>query len=228
MAKEKKSSKTTLYIALIIIIFVLSFLYSARRNFRKGIFLDDRFFYLTENTLFESDKQNQIRLKSNGSDTDFTITLNGDTQAASLKWDDAHVTISYENGSVIEGDWNGKYITDSDGMPIATDSDEITMSNGETTQPVGFYQNSALSHALCQISQNKTVIRHSIWIILLGVVVYLIGAIEFLYPEKCHFFLRGWRYKNPELSEEGTLIEKISGIIGMVLGLIAVTGLFIS
>ena len=205
MAKEKKSSKTTLYIALIIIIFVLSFLYSARRNFRKGIFLDDRFFYLTENTLFE-----------------------GDTQAASLKWDDAHVTISYENGSVIEGDWNGKYITDSDGMPIATDSDEITMSNGETTQPVGFYQNSALSHALCQISQNKTVIRHSIWIILLGVVVYLIVAIEFLYPEKCHFFLRGWRYKNPELSEEGTLIEKISGIIGMVLGLIAVTGLFIS
>lgn len=228
MPNIKKSPTTYLFAAIIFIVFLLSFLYSARRNFRKGVFVDDQFFYLTSGTLLESDEQNKISLKSNDSGIDYTITLDGVTQTANLKWDSGHVTITYENGLVVEGDWNGENMVDHDGKPVTMHSAQNTNDIKEDAQLASFYQNDALNHTLCQISRNKTVKRHSLLTIVLGIAFYMIGALEFLNPDTYRFFLRGWKYKRDNVTEKSALSEKVGGIVVMVIGLLAITGIFIS
>ena len=227
MNKTKTTPKQLFQIAVIAVIFTLSFLYSLRRNLPNGIYVDDEFFYLISGTLLESDEKNQISLKANDSEIDFTITLNGSVQKAKLKSEGSHVSIDYENGPSIDGEWSGERIINDEGMPLEFDLDEITVwTDGKSSKTNLRY--SSLSNALYQISQNQLTKRNSIWTILLGISFYAIGALEFLYPNTYHFFLRGWRYKKAELSEEGAITEKIGGIIVMIIALVAITGIFIS
>ena len=64
--------------------------------------------------------------------------------------------------------------------------------------------------------------------VIAGSILYLAGALTFLFPNESHFFMRGWAYKKQELSDEGILAEKIGAVAIMVLGIVGVLGLFIS
>ncbi len=81
---------------------------------------------------------------------------------------------------------------------------------------------------MCSSDLNKLVKRHSLLTILLGIAFYLIGALEFLNPDTYRIFLRGWKYDRNGISKESAASEKIGGIVVMLIGLIALTGIFIS
>lgn len=225
MTKKKLTFQQLMTAAVILAVFIISFVYASQRNFRKGIFVGDQFFYVKSQTLLEAGNKDQISLKSSDSGIDFTITQGGTTQSAHLQSDGEQVNITYENGPVINGEWTGKRIVDSGGgMPLESSVDKIRTDDGNVSQSKASY--SDLSNALYLISQNKLTLRNSILNMLLGIVFYFVGATEFLFPETYHFFLRGWRYKHQELSEEGTFTEKVGGVVVMLLGMVTFTGIF--
>lgn len=55
---------------------------------------------------------------------------------------------------------------------------------------------------------------------MLGGLLYLIGAVTFLYPEKVHFFGTRWRYKNAELSDDGIMMQMFSAVVMMIMAAI--------
>ena len=56
--------------------------------------------------------------------------------------------------------------------------------------------------------------------IILAIVVYVIGALTFLYPEKMFFLGSRWQFKNPELSEDGKMMEQFGGVVLMIVGFV--------
>lgn len=228
MQKKKLTLPQLMMTAVIIAVFIISSIYSMRRNLRKGVYVGDQFFYQTNASLFERDKKTQISVDKNDSGLQFTITSDGKEKSGELTLDETHVTITYENGPVVDGDWTGERIIDSKTeLPLEAAFDEYIMFHSENPKSSEL-EYSSISNALYQISQNKTTKRSSIFNLLMGAAFYFIGATEFLFPESYHFFLRGWRYKHQELTDEGAFMEKLGGIVVMILGLIALTGIFIS
>lgn len=227
MAKKKLTLPQLMMAAVMAAILIASFAYSSRRNFPKGVYVGEQFFYLKSQTLLESTQKNQISFKQNDSSIDFTLVFDGNEESANLKLDGDHITITYENGLEIGGEWTGERIIDKESeMPLEAALDEVTIYSPGFENPSAQY--SSISNALYLISQNKLTRRNSIFTMLLGIAFYFIGALEFLFPETYHFFLRGWRYERAKLSKEGEYMEKLGGIIVMVIGLIALTGIFIS
>jgi hypothetical protein len=51
-------------------------------------------------------------------------------------------------------------------------------------------------------------------------VIYALGIASFFWPEEVHFWGSRWRYVNAELSDEGILVQKISGAACAVVGVV--------
>lgn len=224
--KEQKG-KRWIFIA-IIGVAVLAVAFSGWRNLRKGIFLANDFFYRVDDSLYQNDSINYIRTAPKDGGVGFTILLNGKEQSATLPKKGDLASIIYDDGTVIEGVWNGQWFTDPEtGLPMEFGEVTITVTAGDesflTPQP----GKPAISNALCRIAWSDLEQRGNIALLFIGGILYALGAVSFLFPNEAHFFLRGWAYKKAELSESGIFMEKIGGILAMAVGALVMTGLFI-
>lgn len=221
--KERKIDFRIL--TLIISIAALSIIFSGWRNLRKGIFLGDDFFYQAESSLYQRNSMNYIRSVPKDDSVGFIISLNGKEQSASLTRQGDSVSITFDDGTIIKGIWNGQWLSDEEtGLPLNFSSDNITVTVGNQPSEPG---KPAVSSALCQIVWGDLEPRGSIVLVIVGGLLYALGAVTFLFPNEAHFFLRRWAYQKAELSEDGVLAEKIGGIVGMAAGVVVMIGLFI-
>lgn len=79
----------------------------------------------------------------------------------------------------------------------------------------------ALADFLLNAADGEDQSRGSAWVALLYALLYLLGAITILWPEKVAFFGWRWRYRsNPELSEDGLLYEYFCGVISIIGGIL--------
>lgn len=215
----KKSKSVIVLLAL----FVIALAFSGWRNFRKGVYIGDDFFYKNGETLYQSG-ENTISIQKSGGVTQFTVWINGEQQTADVEWSGDYAAITYGDGNVVAGSWDGQRLLGEDGIPLIYSLDEITVTIGNEIAPVG---KGTLSNALCKIDRNETENRGFGLMLVVGVILYLIGALTFLYPNESHFFLRRWAYWEAELSEEGLWAEKIGGIIAMIAGTVVMAGMFL-
>jgi hypothetical protein len=221
--KEKKIDRGIL--ALIIGIAVLAVLFSGWRNLRKGVYLGNDFFYRAGDCLYQKNSVNYIRSVPEDGSIGFTISLNGKEQSASLTRQEDFVSITYDDGTVIEGIWNGQWFSDREtGFPLEFGADNITITVGNQPFQPG---KPAISNALCRIAWGGLERKGSMILLCFGGFLYALGAAAFLFPNEAHFFLRRWAYQNAELSESGLLMEKAGGVIVMVVGIVVMLGLFI-
>lgn len=223
---EKMKRMKNGYVIAMLALFLFALAFSGWRNCRRGIFIGDDFFYKMSDTLYKSG-ENMISLQKNGDATQYSIQLNGEKQSAVSQWNGDRATVTYEDGTVIAGAWNegsdwGLY--GEDGVPLAfTAGNGITITVGDEAVPIG---KTALANALCRIDRKETESRGSLGATAAGAVLYLIGALIFLYPNEAHFLFRKWAYQQAELSDAGLFMEKSGGIVVMIAGLAIMTGIF--
>ena len=219
---EKRVDRRVL--ALILGIAVLALIFSGWRNLRKGIYLGSDFFFRAEETLYQRNPVNYIRTVPADSGIDFTIVLNGVEQSANLQRDGDFVSITFDDGTVFEGAWNGQWFYDKQtGLPMEFGGG-VTVVVGNQIPPI---RKPAISNALCRIAWGDLEQRGHVSLLFVGGLLYALGAVTFLFPNEAHFFLRRWAYQNAELSETGLFMEKAGGVVGMVVGVAVMMGLFI-
>lgn len=131
------------------------------------------------------------------------------------------VTISFPDGPSWTGFWDGENFTDSEGFLIGwwaeirlyTEDGQPEPGDADYCQPLN----------KVYFGQEETI---SAWYILgAGVLVYILGVVTVLYPDKVHFLFSKWAYNNPELSDAGILAERIGGVVVLILGICLMTGI---
>ncbi len=215
MERSKK-----IYIAAVTAVFAAALIFSVWRNFRSGVFVGNDFLYKQSDAMYIKNDANNIAADENG----YTIILNGKRQTASVMWSKDRASVTFDDGTVMEGYWDGQNLWRDDGMPF-TYSDGFSVSvGGEENHHIG---KGTISDALCKIDRNETETRGSVWLVLVGVILYLMGAFAFLFPNESHFLLSSWAYKEPELSDAGLFMERLGGIAAMLAGIVFIIGIFI-
>lgn len=122
----------------------------------------------------------------------------------------------------MEGTWfSGEYLVNDEGIPLIWEEMTIVV-NGEEP-PIS---NETLSNVLCRLDLGETEQNGSIGVILIGALLYVIGAFTFQFPDQMHFGFSGWLYKNPELSEDGRAFEKFGGVVCMAVGFLMAANMF--
>lgn len=214
------------YVAVMLALFLFALAFSGWLNSRRGIYIGDDFFYKMSDTLYKSG-ENIISLQKKGDATQFSVQLNGEKQSAVSQWNGDRVKVTYEDGTVIAGAWKQGSdwgLCGEDGIPLAfTAEDGITITVGDGAVPIG---RTALANALCRIDRKETESRGSLGATAVGAVIYLIGALTFLYPNESYFLFRRWAYQRAELSDAGLFMEKSGGVVAMIAGLAIMTGIF--
>ena len=215
MTQNKK-----IYIVFISVLIVVLAL-SCWINFRNGIYIGDRFFYMVDDTLYKNNKNNNISLQENNNSTEFDIYLDREHQNASVRWEGDKAVITYDDNTVIKGTWDGNWLHGDDEIPILPETRVVVGDERPQIDKI------TIAYALCKIDRGETSTRGSVGIVIFGAAAYLLGALAFVFPNKVHFFMRKWAYKNAELSDEGVLAEKIGSVIIMLAGIVLMLGLFI-
>lgn len=80
---------------------------------------------------------------------------------------------------------------------------------------------SSVAAFLIRIAQEEPGRRGHAAALFLFAFVYLVGAVNFLWPEQVAFFGHRWQFKNePELSDEGLFMAKLGSIVIMALSVV--------
>lgn len=190
------------------------------KNLGRGIYMGDVFLQQKSGVLYRS-KGNEISMEKEDTGADFDITLKDTSQSARLDWSGKnHAVITFEDGNVVEGDWESSWggdgeLIDEEGFPIWV-SDDMAISFDDDFSSISY---GTLGAVLCRMFYGSTETRGSLWIVLVSAVIYIIGALSFLFPNAMHFGFFGWMYEKPQLSEEGIALEQIGAVILMLVGI---------
>lgn len=222
--QNMKEKKSRIFFLVILSIYIICLVSGIRVGLRRGVDLGDVFFYKKGSGYYAADRDNQIRLSSQGQTEHASIVLNGKAQEAELSWKDSEVKITYGDGTVTEGTWGNDCLLDKEGMPVMYSGEAVTVITGGGAKEV---RKEVLSDALCRVSRGAAEMRGSVWFMMLGTVLYGFGVFALKNPESSHFFLSRWRYRNAELSEEGKVVEQIGGAVFLIFGTVLVSGVFL-
>ena len=109
------------------------------------------------------------------------------------------VTFSFADDT-INGTWTGDQLLAADGSPVGWDEMQIIAGNEKPVISDETYSN-ALGHILYGNLESI-----SFWgFTVLGVLIYVLGIVQILYPDKVYFFLRRWQFSecgNYRMKEE--------------------------
>lgn len=141
----------------------------------------------------------------------FTGTVGQETVDALLTAEGDRITVDLGDGEPLTGAWDGQHLLDESGLPLGV-GEVIIVVNGQES-PMSRY---AMAATLTRMAFGAVEQRGSFWLALMGAVLYLLGAVTFLYPEQAHFFLSRWQYEHAELSDAGILAERIGAVVAMV------------
>ncbi len=225
--QEREAIKKFLWIS--VPVWVILATLSCRINLRQGIYVDGDFLY-SEGQGYFCRQQDEICMYEEGPDTRFEVIWDGIKKDATLVWGEAvgnngtQVYVTFQDGNIIEGIWNGENLSDAEGKDLAFGRFDVVVTVNGKRSPVS---DIAWSKIFCRLSLGDTDTKGSIVFIFIGTMSYVLGVLSFLFPDKTHFFLRGWQYERAELSDAGRLIAKTGGIVVMVLGGIIMLQIFL-
>ena len=186
---------------------------------QKGVYVGDDFYHRAAGNRYVYNNGNYIRQKS---DREFEVAGNGQKRSAVCDTDGNHICVQFE-AEKVEGDWDGENIVTKDGSPAGLDEFQITF-NGEKPK----ISDAAYATAIAQIVYRDTTSRMHWASIIVGWVCFALGAVAIVNPNFSAFFLERWKYdQEPELSDIGVWIERIGGVICIVIGIVLMTGLYI-
>ena len=171
-------------------------------NTQQGVYAGDVFLPRTEagyGPITMALEEDAVTFTGTAAYTNFTAVLCRDEDM---------VSIAFADGETLTGHWNGANLCNDDGTPYAHTSHAITVTVGNEPSPLG---NAALADVLCRMAFGVTESRGSLHLLLLGTVLYVLGALYVLIPEKMYFLGRQWVFSHAELSDMGRLGQVIGG-----------------
>ena len=171
-------------------------------NTRQGVYAGDVFLPRTEagyGPIVLTLEDDAVTFSGTAADTDFT---------AALCWDEGLVSIAFADGATLTGQWDGANLCNDVGTPYAYTSHAITVTVGDEPSPLG---QAPLADVLCRMAFGVTEAQGSLHLLLAGTVLYVLGALYVLIPEKMYFLGRQWVFSHAELSDMGRLGQVIGG-----------------
>ncbi|MGN1021037.1 MAG: hypothetical protein ACI4O7_11790, partial [Aristaeellaceae bacterium] len=152
-------------------------------NTRQGVYAGDVFLPRTENgygPIVLTREDNAVSFTGTAADTDFTAVLCRDGDM---------VSIAFADGETLTGQWDGANLCNDGGTPYAYTSHAITVTVGDEPSPLG---HAALADVMCRMAFGVTEAQGSLKLLVLGAVLYVLGALYVLIPEKMYFLGRQW------------------------------------
>lgn len=184
-------------------------------NVRQGVAAGDRFLLLRDDRHYRADAQNEIILSPSDAGTDFDILLDGQSSSAHLTWNGDRARVEFDDGNVVEGDWDGSTLVNLAGAP----ADLLTNPSVTATVSANVVNASLLGAALCRMDLGATSSAGSLLLVILGVIVYIFGILNVFWPQGMYLLLSRLHYNYQELSDDGGRRAQIfSGIIAMLGG----------
>lgn len=202
------------------LLFVLLAIPAAWLQCRDGVMMEERFFAQKSADLYAAGKDS-VAIERTSDGADIAIQLNGERLNAQLKVDGEHYTFDYEDGRRVEGyaGWWEDQLTDADGMPLGW-TDGVVVIVGDEEPASVLTREYALSNVLYRMYAGICEQRGHILVILMALFICALGVASFFWPEEVHFFGNRWRYANAELSYDGVVAQKISGVACAVAGVV--------
>lgn len=175
-------------------------------NLQTGVFIGDDFLRRTDSGY------GPIAMIGQEDATQFTGMIDGFSWAGAVRWEGNIASVTFPDGVTVTGTWDGRHLCDLSGVPYAYTADAITIVvNNESVPPSHTYQ----ADVLCRMSMGETEQRGSLWCVAIGLLLYLIGALSILFPDKMHFFGGRWMYDQAELSDIGRFVQQLAGWVGL-------------
>ena len=196
-------------IALLAAVLLALFVSALAFNLQRGVTVGETFLPKRSDALYQKNADYRVSLSHDGDKTLCDIRFGAETLSAALTWNGERVRIEYDDGTVVAGVWYPaeKWVMDEEGMPVIWSDGATVIVNGETVS-IG---RGALANALCRMDTNAAEPRGSAALLLVGALLYALGAAALLWPEQTFFFANRWRYNVPELSEEGAAAQRLGG-----------------
>lgn len=207
-------------IILMALAFVLLAIPATYLQTADGVMLDGRFFTQKNEDLYVHGKSS-VSISRNDDGAEIGILLDGEELTAALMVEGDQYTFAYEDGRTVQG-YAGKWtdeLVDADGAPIWLE-DSITVVVGYEPEPSALTREYSLSNILYHMTEGICEQRGHFVVILMAMVIYALGIASFFWPEEVHFFGNRWRYANAELSDDGILVQKISGVACAIAGVV--------
>lgn len=175
---------------------------AALLNTRQGVYAGDVFLPRTENgygPIVLTLEDGAVTFTGTAADTDFTAVLCRDGNM---------VSIAFADGATLTGHWDGANLCNDDGMPYVYTAHTVTVTVGDEPSPLG---RAPLADVLCRMAFGVTEARGALHLLVVGTVLYVLGALYVLIPEKMYFLGRQWVFSHAELSDMGRLGQVIGG-----------------
>lgn len=202
--------RTKIALALILLALLIP---AAWMNTRTGVTIQDQFLWRRSTGEYRSFSGWSIAYDETANS--FSAVLGGQSFRAQAELSDSFARFTFDDGTVSEGWLDERFgLVDSDGMPLSFSDDIVILVGDENLR---FHLTpSAIAGEFCRIAMNSAESYGSIALVLLGALVYLLGAAQFIWPEQMYFLFSRWRYQHAELSDDGVLAEKAGAILIML------------
>ena len=221
--KRRKFIVCAIVLGIIPIAIAMIQVIQSKQPAKKGIWLNEQFYQLSENKLIY-DSDNYIEeVKEN----EFRLVDGGFIRKATIQVDGKNMKTTFSNGTVIETKVkNGQVAKKGD-----SDS-EIVSSSEECTSDDQAITTEQYAHALTQYHfhyydklEAKTKSILSWFMLFIGMFVYGLSILQILYPNEFFFFCSKWKFEEPKLSEEGELVYRIGAGCAATIGWVFAMGL---
>lgn len=236
--EEQKLKRQAIVLSVILGVLVVLGLWI---NLRQGVSVGEDFLHRKSEVLYRKGKDTVEMVKQPES-ARVEAFLDGEKYSAVMTWSETdspygkyQVRVTFSDGEVKEGIWgrDGELLGTSgmalwmEGLVSGDATIKIVAVNGEPyvgnqSRRIG---NLTLANAFCQIAFEEPIRAGHAGLVLIGAIMYIVGALGFLFPEEMYFLFSRWRYYQPELSDAGIWWEKAGAVCAMVVGAVFMLGL---
>ncbi len=219
--KRKKFIVCAIVLGIIPIAIAMIQVIQSKQPAKKGIWLNEQFYQLSENKLIY-DSDNYIEeVKEN----EFRLVDDGLIRKATIQVDGKNMKTTFANGTVIETKVKNSQVVKKGDSEIFSSSVEYASDDlAITTEQYARALTQFHFHIYDKL-EPKTKSILSWFMLFIGMFVYGLSILQILYPNEFFFFCSKWMFEEPKLSEEGELIYRIVAGCIAIIGWILATGL---
>lgn len=196
-----------------VLVFVLLAIPALKLHGERGVRLGDRFFARGLGDVFTCGADS-ARMRKAASGASFEIQLDGQALSAALAQEDENIRLTFSDGRMVEGVGDGEALYDAQGVPLLW-SDGITVTLNDERAPVGVY---TLSNGLYRMYAGALERRGESLMIAVAALLYGLGLLNLLWPDRMFFLFSRWQYSHAELSDAGRLAQQLGGVLLLAVG----------
>ena len=180
-----------------------------------GLQVGDAFWRKRSDNTYSLNAENTVTITRLGDTVHLVRQYQGTVLEADMTVTGGMVRCVYSDGDTVEGYVAGTELVDADGVPLWMSDGAGILVDGMKISASG---KGHLTQTLYRMSLGETETREGMVTLICLVLLYPLGAMQFLYPDKMAFLFSRWYYAKPELSEAGRRWERIGGIMTMLAG----------